>query len=74
MIFRFPVARTDKIGLAHSMRVARLFMKAYYPDETVMSIDYNIRCLSMDVHVVRGTETDIVYVCAHKFKEELNND
>lgn len=74
MIFRFPVARTDKVGLEHSMRVARLFMKAYYPNETVMGIDYNIRCLSMDVHVVRGTEADIAYVCAHKFKEELNND
>lgn len=74
MIFRFPVARTDKIGLAHSMRVARLYMKAYYPDETVMALDYNPQSISMDVHVVRGDEADIAYVCAHKFKEELNND
>lgn len=74
MIFRFPAARTDKVGLAHSMRVARLFMKAYYPDETVMGIDYNPVTNSMDVHTVRSTETDIMYVCAHSNKEELNND
>ena len=70
MIFRFPVARTDKVGLAHSMRVARLYMKAFYPDETVMSINYNPINISMDAHTVRGTETDIAYVCAHGYKEE----
>lgn len=70
MIFRFPVARTDKVGLAHSMRVARLYMKAFYPDETVMSINYNTISNSMDAHTFRGAETDIVYVCAHKYKEE----
>ena len=75
MIFRFPVARTDKVGLAHSMRVARLYMKAFYPDETVMSINYNTVTNSMDAHTVRGTETDIVYVCAHKYnkQEDITN-
>lgn len=68
MIFRFPVVRTDKVGLAHSMRVARLYMKAYCPDEVVMGINYNPVSISMDVHTVRDTETDIVYVCAHKIK------
>lgn len=70
MIFRFPVARTDKVGLAHSMRVARLYMKAFYPDETVMNINYNTISNSMDAHTIRGTESDIVYVCAHGHKEE----
>lgn len=74
MIFRFPVARTDKVGLAHSMRVARLYMKAYCPDEVVMGINYNPVTISMDVHTIRGVETDIAYVRAHMIKEELNND
>ena len=68
MIFRFPVVRTDKVGLAHSMRVARLYMKAYFPYEVVTGINYNPVTISMDVHTVRCTETDIVYVCAHKIQ------
>ena len=70
MIFRFPVARTDKVGLARSMRAARIFMHAFYPDETIMSINYNQISNSMDVHTIRGTETDIAYVGARKYKEE----
>lgn len=70
MIFRFPCMRTDKVGLARSMRAARIFMQAFYPNEAVMGINYNKINNSMDVHTVPGTETDIVYVCAHKYKEE----
>lgn len=70
MIFRFPVVRTDKVGLTHAMRVARLYMKAYCPDEVVTGINYNSITISIDVHTIRGTETDIVYVCAHPRKEQ----
>lgn len=74
MIFRFPCMRTDKVSLARSMRVARLYMKAFYPNEAVMSINYNQISNSMDVHTVPGTETDIVYVCAHKYNKQEEND
>ena len=70
MIFRFPCMRTDKVSLARSMRAARIFMQAFYPNEAVMSINYNTINNSMDAHTIRGTETDIVYVCAHGHKEE----
>ena len=52
MIFRFPCARTDKVGLARSMRAARIFMQAFYPAETIIDIRYNIRSLSMDVYTI----------------------
>lgn len=50
MIFRFPCTRTDKVGLARSMRAARIFMQAFYPRETITGIEYNIKYMSMDVY------------------------
>ena len=50
MIFRFPCARTDKVGLARSMRAARIFMQAFYPAETIITIKYNLKHMAMDVY------------------------
>lgn len=50
MIFRFPCMRTDKVGLARSMRAARIFMQAFYPRETITEIKYNVINMAMDVY------------------------
>lgn len=50
MIFKFPCARTDKVGLARSMRAARIFMQAFYPAETIIDIRYDARSMAMDVY------------------------
>ena len=50
MIYRFPCTRTDKVGLARSMRAARIFMQSFYPAETITEIKYNVVSMSMDVY------------------------
>ena len=52
MIFRFPCARRDKVGLARSMRAARIFMQAFYPVETITDIKFDPRSMMMDVYTI----------------------
>ena len=61
MIFRFPCARRDKVGLARSMRAARIFMQAFYPAETIIDIKYNPRSLAMDVYTI-GEDKHVLWV------------
>lgn len=61
MIFRFPCARTDKVGLARSMRAARIFMQAFYPVETIIAIKYNIKSMSMNVYTL-GEDNRVLWV------------
>lgn len=68
MIFRFPCARTDKVGLARSMRAARIFMQAFYPAETITEIKYDIRSLSMDVYTI-GEDNRVLWVAPKEVLE-----
>lgn len=68
MIFRFPCARTDKVGLARSMRAARIFMQAFYPAETIVEIKYDIRSLSMDVYTI-GEDHRVLWVAPKEVLE-----
>lgn len=68
MIFRFPCARTDKVGLARSMRAARIFMQAFYPAETIVGITYNVRSIAMDVHTL-NEEQKVLYVAPKEVLE-----
>lgn len=68
MIFRFPCARTDKVGLARSMRAARIFMQAFYPAETIIDIKYDVRSLSMDVYTL-GEDHHVLWVAPKEVLE-----
>lgn len=61
MIFRFPCARTDRVGLARSMRAARIFMQAFYPVETITDIKYDPRSIAMDVYTL-GEDNRVLWV------------
>lgn len=61
MIFRFPVARTTQVGLARSMRAARIFMQAFYPAETIIDIKYDPRTIAMDVYTL-GEDNRVLWV------------
>lgn len=66
MIFRFPCARTDKVGLARSMRAARIFMQAFYPAETIVNIKYDPRSMMMDVYTLMDGNDSRVLIVAPK--------
>lgn len=66
MIFRFPCARTDKVGLARSMRAARIFMQAFYPAETIVNIKYDPRYMMMDVYTLMDGNDSRVLIVAPK--------
>lgn len=66
MIFRFPCARTDKVGLARSMRAARIFMQAFYPAETIVNIKYDPRSMMMDVYTLMAGDDSRVLIVAPK--------
>lgn len=66
MIFRFPCARTDKVGLARSMRAARIFMQAFYPAETIVNIKYDPRSMMMDVYTLMDGDDSHVLIVAPK--------
>ena len=68
MIFRFPCARRDKVGLARSMRAARIFMQAFYPAETIVNINYNPRSLAMDVYTI-GEDRRVLWVAPKEVLE-----
>lgn len=66
MIFRFPCARTDRVGLARSMRAARIFMQAFYPAETIVNIKYDPRSRMMDVYTLMDGDDSSVLIVAPK--------
>lgn len=66
MIFRFPCARTDKVGLARSMRAARIFMRAFYPAETITDIKFDPRSMMMDVYTLDDGNDFRVLIVAPK--------
>lgn len=66
MIFRFPCARTDRVGLARSMRAARIFMQAFYPAETIVNIKYDPRSMMMDVYTLMDGDDSSVLIVAPK--------
>lgn len=66
MIFRFPCARADKVGLARSMRAARIFMQAFYPVETITDIRYDPRSMMMDVYTLNDGDDSHVLIVAPK--------
>lgn len=68
MIFRFPCARTDKVGLARSMRAARIFMQAFYPAETIVNIKYDPRSIAMDVYTI-GEDNRVLWVAPKEVLE-----
>ena len=68
MIFRFPCARTDKVGLARSMRAARIFMQAFYPAETIIDIGYDPRSIAMNVYTV-GEDNRVLWVAPKEVLE-----
>lgn len=68
MIFRFPCARTDKVGLARSMRAARIFMQAFYPAETIIDIKYDPRSIAMDVYTI-GEDNRVLWVAPKEVLE-----
>lgn len=68
MIFRFPCARTDKVGLARSMRAARIFMQAFYPAETIIDIRYDARSMAMDVYIL-GEDYGVYWVAPKEVLE-----
>lgn len=68
MIFRFPCARTDRVGLARSMRATRIFMQAFYPVETIVDIKYDPRSLSMDVYTL-GEDNRVLWVAPKEVLE-----
>lgn len=68
MIFRFPCARRDKVGLARSMRAARIFMQAFYPVETITDIKYNPRSIAMDVYTL-GEDHRVLWVAPKEVLE-----
>lgn len=68
MIFRFPCARTDKVGLARSMRAVRIFMQAFYPAETIVDIKYDPRPMAMDVYTI-GEDNRVFWVAPKEVLE-----
>lgn len=68
MIFRFPCGRTDRVGLARSMRAARIFMQAFYPAETIIDIKYNPRLIAMDVYTL-GEDNRVLWVAPKEVLE-----
>lgn len=68
MIFRFPCARTDKVGLGRSMRAARIFMLAFYPAETITDIRYDPRSMAMDVYTI-GEDNRVLWVAPKEVLE-----
>ena len=68
MIFRFPCARTDKVGLARSMRAARIFMQVFYPAETIIDIKYDPRSIAMDVYTI-GEDNRVLWVAPKEVLE-----
>ena len=70
MIFRFPCARTDKVGLARSMRAARIFMQAFYPAETIIDIKFDPRSMMMDVYTLsNGDDFGVLIVAPNEVLE-----